>query len=210
MRIGIFGGTFDPIHNGHLRAAEEVGESFSLERIYFVPVFIPPHKKDQKISGVEDRLNMVRLAIKGNSFFKLSDIEVKRGGISYSIDTINSMEKKFDELYYLIGVDAFSEIHTWHRYTDLFYHTNFIVMVRPSHTRESGLRMFPSRVRKHIKALDDRTFEHVSGKRVHLQLVTQLDISATRIRFSMGEGKSIRYLVPSQVEKYIKGKELYQ
>ena len=210
MRVGIFGGTFDPIHNGHLRAAEEVGESFSLGKIYFVPVFIPPHKKDQKISGVEDRLNMVRLAIKGNSFFKLSDIEVKRGGISYSMDTINSMEKKFEELYYLIGVDAFSEIHTWHRYTDLFYHTNFIVMVRPSHARESGLRMFPSHVRKHIKALDDRTFEHVSGKRIHLQLVTQLDISATRIRFSMGEGKSIRYLVPSQVEKYIKGKELYQ
>lgn len=210
MRVGIFGGTFDPIHNGHLRAAEEVGESFSLEKIYFVPVFIPPHKKDQKISGVEDRLNMVRLAIKGNSFFKLSDIEVKRGGISYSMDTIKSMEKKFEELYYLIGVDAFSEIHTWHQYTDLFYHTNFIVMVRPSHARESGLRMFPSHVRKHIKALDDRTFEHVSGKRVHLQLVTQLDISATRIRFFTGEGKSIRYLVPSQVEKYIKGKELYQ
>jgi nicotinate-nucleotide adenylyltransferase len=210
MRVGIFGGTFDPIHHGHLRAAEEVGESFSLERIYFVPVFIPPHKKDQKISGVEDRLNMVRLAIKDNSFFKLSDIEVKRGGISYSMDTIKSMEKKFEELYYLIGVDAFSEIHTWHRYTDLFYYTNFIVMVRPSHARESGLRMFPSHVRKHIKALDDRTFEHVSGKRVHLQLVTQLDISATRIRFSTCEGKSIRYLVPSQVEKYIKGKELYQ
>ena len=210
MRVGIFGGTFDPIHIGHLRAAEEVGESFSLERIYFVPVFIPPHKKDQKISGVEDRLNMVRLAIKGNSFFKLSDIEVKRGGISYSMDTIKSMEKKFEELYYLIGIDAFSEIHTWHQYTDLFYHTNFIVMVRPSHARESGLRMFPSHVRKHIKALDDRTFEHASGKRVHLQLVTQLDISATRIRLSMGEGKSIRYLVPSQVENYIKGKELYQ
>lgn len=210
MRVGIFGGTFDPIHNGHLRAAEEVGESFSLEKIYFVPVFIPPHKKDQNISGVEDRLNMVRLAIKGNSFFKLSDIEVKRGGISYSMDTIKSMGKKFEELYYLIGVDAFSEIHTWHQYTDLFYHTNFIVMVRPSHARESGLRMFPSHVRKYIKALDDRTFEHVSGKRVHLQLVTQLDISATRIRFFTGEGKSIRYLVPSQVEKYIKGKELYQ
>ena len=210
MRVGIFGGTFDPIHNGHLRAAEEVRESFSLERIYFVPVFIPPHKKDQKISGVKDRLNMVRLAIKGNSFFKLSDIEVKRGGISYSMDTIKSMEKKFEELYYLIGVDAFSEIHTWHQYTDLFYHTNFIVMVRPSHARESGLKMFPSHVRKHIKTLDDRTFEHASGKRVHLQLVTQLDISATKIRFSMGERKSIRYLVPSQVEKYIKDKELYK
>jgi nicotinate-nucleotide adenylyltransferase len=210
MRIGIFGGTFDPIHNGHLRAAEEVGESFVLEKIYFVPVFIPPHKKDQQISGVEDRLAMLRLAIKGNSFFKLSDIEARRGGISYSIDTIKVMEKKFGDLYYLIGVDAFSEIHTWHRYTDLFYHTNFIVMVRPSHKRKSGLRMFPAGARKHMKILDDGTFQHVSGKMVHIQLVTQLDISATRIRLSVGEGKSIRYLVPAQVEKYIKGKQLYK
>jgi nicotinate-nucleotide adenylyltransferase len=210
MRVGIFGGTFDPIHNGHLRVAEEVRESFSLERIYFVPVFIPPHKKDQQISGMEDRLNMIRLALKGNYLFKLSDIEAKRGGVSYSIDTISSMEAKFGELYYLIGVDAFSEIHTWHRYTDLFYHTNFVVMVRPSHKGKPGLRMFPSHVRKQIKALDDATFEHVSGKRVHLQAVTQLDISATKIRYSTSEGKSIRYLVPPQVEKYIKGKELYK
>jgi len=210
MRVGIFGGTFDPVHNGHLRAAEEVRETFSLEKIYFVPVFIPPHKKDQQVTGVEDRLAMLRLATKGNNFFKLSEVEARRGGISYSMDTINVMGKKFRELYYLIGADAFAEIHTWHRFTDLFDHTHFVVMVRPSHARESGLRMFPSHVRKHIKALDDRTFEHVSGKRVHLQLVTQLDISATRIRFFTGEGKSIRYLVPSQVEKYIKGKELYQ
>lgn len=209
MRVGIFGGTFDPVHYGHLRAAEEVGESFSLEKIYFVPVFFPPHKKDQQISGTDDRLAMVRLAIKGNDFFKLSDIEVKRGGVSYSIDTILVMKKKFGELYYLIGVDAFSEIHTWRRYTDLFYHTNFIVMVRPGHNLKTGLTMFPSDVRDNIKTLDNRTFEHISGKRVYLQLITQLDISATRIRSSIREGKSIRYFVPAQVEKYIKGKELY-
>lgn len=210
MKIGIFGGTFDPIHNGHLRVAEEIGESFLLKKIYFVPVYIPPHKSNRKISDVEDRLAMVRLAIKGNSRFTLSDIEARRGGVSYSIDTIQVMEKKFKELYYLIGVDAFSEIDTWHRYKDLFYHTNFIVMVRPNHKGRSGLMMFPTDVRKHMKRLDDGTYEHSSGKKVCLQFVTQLDISATRIRASINGEKSIRYLVPSTVEKYIRERKLYQ
>jgi nicotinate-nucleotide adenylyltransferase len=210
VRAGIFGGTFNPVHNGHLRAAEEIRESFSLERIYFVPVFIPPHKKNRQIANAEDRLAMLRLAIKGNSFFKLSSIEIQRGGISYSIDTLRDMEKKLEDLYYLIGVDAFSEIRTWHRFTDLFFHTNFIVMVRPSHRRKSGLAMFPAEVKKQIKILDDRTFQHISGKKIYLRYVTQLDISATRIRESMAEGKSIRYLVPVAVENYIKERKIYE
>lgn len=210
MRAGIFGGTFNPIHNGHLRAAEEVREFFTLDRIYFVPAFIPPHKKTNEITDAEDRLAMVRLALKGNSFFTLSGIEIKRGGISYSINTIQAMENKLDELYYLLGIDAFSEIHTWHRYTDLFSHANFVVMVRPSHKRQSGLSMFPAKVRKQMKILDDGTFQHVSGNKVYLHHVTQLEISATKIRESMSEGKSIRYLVPAAVEKYIKDKKLYQ
>ena len=122
--------------------------------------------------------------MKGNSFFKLSDIEVKRGGISYSIDTIKSIEKKFEELYYLIGVDAFSEIDTWHRYGS-FLSYEFYRHGKTQAYKGTGLRIFPSDVRKQIKVLNDRTFEHTSGKRVHLQLITQLDISATRIRFSM-------------------------
>lgn len=209
MRAGIFGGTFNPVHNGHLRAAEEIRESFTLDRVFFVPAFIPPHKKTREIADAEDRLSMVRRAIKGNSLFTLSGIEIKRGGISYSIDTLQTMEKKLDELYYLIGIDAFSEIHTWHRYTDLFSHAHFIVMVRPSHKRRSGLSLFPPRVRKQMKTLSDGTFQHSSGKKVYLHHVTQLDISATTIRASIGEGKSIRYLVPAAVEKYIKEKGLY-
>ena len=113
-------------------------------------------------------------------------------------------------LFLFIGVAAFSEIHTWHRYKDLFYHPNFIVMVRPNHKRRSGLTMFPTGVRKHMKRLDDVTYEHGSGRKVRLQFVTQLDISATRIRASVSEQKSIRYLVPSTVEKYIIQRKLYQ
>lgn len=142
MRVGVFGGTFDPIHNGHLRVAEEIRESFSLDRVYFVPVFIPPHKQHRRISDVADRLAMVRRAIRGNHFFRASDVEAARGGVSYTIDTVQGMERKFGELFYLIGIDAFFEIHTWHRYAELFHHTNFVVMVRPSTKKKSGLACF--------------------------------------------------------------------
>ena len=210
MKTGIFGGTFNPIHNGHLRAAEEIRESFALDKVYFVPAFIPPHKRSKEIAEANDRIAMVRLAIKGNMLFSLSSIEIKRGGISYSIDTIQAMGKKLGEIYYLIGIDAFSEIHTWHRYAELFSHTNFVVMVRPSHKRRSGLFLFPSRVRKEMRVIDDKTFQHTSGRKIYLHHVTQLDISATRIRESANRGMSIRYLVPAPVEKYIQDKRLYQ
>lgn len=210
MRVGVFGGTFDPIHTGHLRAAEEVRELFSLSRIYFIPVFIPPHKRSREISGIDDRLAMAGLAIKGNRFFKVSDMEAKRGGISYSIDTITTIEETFGDVYFLIGADAFSEIDTWHRYPDLFSHADFVVMVRPGHKGTSGLAMFPPDVRKNMKAVDERTFKHASGKHTYLQPITQLDISATKIRTYAGEGKSIRYLVPRAVENYIAREGLYR
>jgi nicotinate-nucleotide adenylyltransferase len=210
VKAGIFGGTFNPIHNGHLRAAEEIRESFALDTIYFVPAFIPPHKKTKEIADAKDRIAMVRRAIKGNSLFTMSGIETQRGGISYSIDTLVTMEKKLNDMYYLIGIDAFLEIHTWHRYADLFSHTNFVVMIRPSPKRQSGLSMFPAKVRKEMTILEGGVFLHASGKKVYLHRVTQLDISATQIRESVKTGKSIRYLVPAAVEKYIKDKKLYQ
>ncbi|HOJ43890.1 MAG TPA: nicotinate (nicotinamide) nucleotide adenylyltransferase, partial [Syntrophorhabdaceae bacterium] len=119
MKIGLFGGTFDPIHIGHLRAAEEIREMYFLDVIYFIPVYIPPHKREKKIADYEDRVSMIRLSIKGNRFMKLSDIEIKRGGVSYSYDTIRYFEDKFKDIYFIIGVDAFSEINTWYRYKEL-------------------------------------------------------------------------------------------
>lgn len=210
MKVGIFGGTFDPVHVGHLRAAEEVREIFSLERIYFVPVLVPPHKDKHRITRVDDRLTMVKRAMRGNQRFRLSQIEIKRGGISYSIDTIETFEKRFGDPYYLIGVDAFAEINTWHRYMELFYHTHFIVMIRPGEHKAKGLMIFPPEVRKQMEVVKEGTFQHISGKRVYLQAITQLDISATRIRTFLHDEKSIRYLVPTQVENYINNRGLYR
>ncbi len=210
MRIGILGGTFDPVHFGHLRAVEEVRNSFMLDKITIVPVNIPPHKKDLKISPPEDRLNMLKMAIDGNEALEVSDVEIARGGISYTIETLLDFEKKYEDLYYLLGVDSFHEIETWHMYEELFYHTNFIVMARPSKKRFLGLDSFPEKVRDKFVKIDERTFKHVSQKMVYVLEVTQLDISSSKIREYVKRGFSIKYLVPPAVERYIYQRGLYR
>ncbi|MCS7281540.1 MAG: nicotinate-nucleotide adenylyltransferase [Desulfobacterota bacterium] len=210
MKIGVMGGTFDPIHLGHLRAAEEVRVSFGLEKVVMVPVNIPPHKRDFKISSAEDRLNMVRMAITGNEAFEVSDVEIQRGGISYTLDTVFEFKKNYGEVYYLIGVDAFHEIDTWYMYEELFYHTNFIVMARPSKRTFLGLESFPLKVREKMVDLGENTYRHVSSNMTYVIWVTQLDISSSKIREYVKKGISIKYLVPPQVEEYIKERGLYK
>jgi nicotinate-nucleotide adenylyltransferase len=210
MRIGIFGGTFDPVHVGHLRAAEEIRELYLLDKVYFVPACIPPHKRARKITDPALRLKMLKAAIRGNGFLYTSDIEIKSGGVSYSINTIKVFEKRFKKIYFIVGVDAFSEIDTWHNYREIFSHTNFIIMGRPSNGRKGAREMFPPDIRKEISRVDGNTFEHTSGKRIHLQHVTQLDISSTDIRELTGVGRSIKYLIPRQVEKIIDKEKLYR
>jgi nicotinate-nucleotide adenylyltransferase len=209
MAIGIFGGTFDPIHMGHLRVAEEIREIFSLERIYFVPGGIPPHKRKRGIAASEERLCMVKASVKGNSFFRVSEIETKRSGPSYTIDTLKDFEKRFDELYFLIGIDAFSQIDTWHLYQKLFYHTNFIVMTRPSGKKQTISKMLPGDVKKEIRKSNDTMWTHKSGKRIYLHDITQIDISSTKIKELLKKDQSIRYLVPASVEKIITERGLY-
>lgn len=210
MKVGIFGGTFDPIHNGHLRVTEEIREIFSLDIVYFVPVFVPPHKKYQYIADSEDRVNMIRLAIRGNRFMKISDIEIKRGGISYSYDTVLFFEKKYKDLYFIIGIDAFAEIKTWYRYREIFFHTNFIVMVRQRGLKKIGIEMFPEEIRGDIRQVGQGIFRHLSGTSILFQDITQLDISSTKIRELLKENRSIRYLMPERVEKYIDKRGLYR
>ncbi|HNT67534.1 MAG TPA: nicotinate-nucleotide adenylyltransferase [Syntrophorhabdaceae bacterium] len=210
MKIGIFGGTFDPVHIGHLRVAEEIREAFSLERIVFVPVFVPPHKRNCRITGADDRLHMLKAGTRGNRFFRTSEIEIQRGGISYTLDTLKVFEKRFGEVYFLIGIDAFSDIHTWHAYRELFSHAHFIVMTRPAHTQPPLFDVLPDDVRGEVKALDEATLEHASGRRIYLHEITQLDISSTKIKKLLKSGRSVRYLVPGSVERYIHQRRLYR
>lgn len=210
MKVGIFGGTFDPVHIGHLRVSEEVRELFALDRVYFVPVYIPPHKKDKNITDADDRLKMIRLATRGNRFFRASDIEIKRGGLSYSFDTIRFFEKKYKDLYFIIGIDAFSEIDTWYNYREIFYHTNFIIMVRARGDNRYKIGIFPDDIKGDMKKIDKNIFRHISGKKIYFHDVTQIDISSTQIRDYRNKDMSIRYLVPDSVERYIKQQGLYR
>jgi nicotinate-nucleotide adenylyltransferase len=210
MATGIFGGTFDPIHMGHLRVAEEIREIFSLERIYFVPGGMPPHKRRRKITAAEERVRMVKAAVKGNRSFQVSEIEIKRSGPSYTIDTLKAFKKRFDELHFIIGIDAFSQINTWHLYRELFYHTNFIVMTRPSGKKQTILEMLPADVRKEIKKSTDTTCAHRSGRKIYLHDITQIDISSTKIKELLKKNRSIRYLVPASVENIIIERGLYK
>lgn len=209
MRIGILGGTFDPVHLGHLRAVEEVREKLDLKRVILLPANIPPHKRDAKITPAEDRLRMLQLAVEDNRFLEVSDAEIKRGGVSYTIETIMEFERTGDDIFYLLGVDSFHEIDSWHRYEELFEHANFVVMERPSKRRFMGIESFPERIRKDFVQVGERIFKHTSSKLVYVIPVTQIDVSSSFIRECLKRGQSIKYLVPEKVETYIYQRRLY-
>jgi nicotinate-nucleotide adenylyltransferase len=209
-KVGLFGGSFDPVHLGHLRVAEEVRGHLGLEKVYFIPTAIQPLKGDTAAIPADERLRMIRMAIRGNRFFRASDVEIKRGGVSYSIDTVRSFARRFDDLYFLIGVDAFSDIRLWKDWMDLFRSTSFAVMARPNHQTKDLVKMLPEEVRPLVKRIDKSTYEHVSGKKLHLLEITQLDISSTNIRSLAKQGRSIRYLVADSVERFVKQKGLYK
>jgi nicotinate-nucleotide adenylyltransferase len=210
MKIGIFGGTFDPVHIGHLRAAEEIREGFPLNRIYFVPANIPPNKRSKEITGVDVRIEMLKAAVRGNRYLSVSDVEAKRGGISYTIDTIRSYARDRDEPFFIIGMDAFLEIDTWYDYENLFYHTNFIVITRPFGTTTNGIDIFPSPAREAIRKKGEGEYEHRSGKKIYLKDVTAIGVSSTDIRRYVKDGRSIRYIVPESVKRIIIRRGLYR
>ena len=213
MKIGLFGGTFDPVHWGHLRSAEEVSETFGLDRVYFIPAAVPPHKRGQTTTPARDRLRMVRLAVAKNPKFKVSTAEISRAGVSYSIDTVREFAAtcdKGDSLYFIIGLDAFREIGTWKDFAGLFPLCNFIVTSRPGSKEKDPLKGTGVAV-KNLFCYDSKqnNYRHESGTRIFFDELTDIAISASEIRALVKERKSIRYLVPPEVENYIKRRGLY-
>jgi nicotinate-nucleotide adenylyltransferase len=211
-RVGLFGGTFNPIHLGHLRGAEEIREAFDLEEVIFIPSSIPPHKVSEGVIEAKYRLEMVRLAISENPYFSLSDIELKRPGKSYSIDTIQYFRETYPwTLYFILGSDAFVEIETWKQYQTLFTLCDFIVMVRPGVQGNSLTSRLPSSLRTHFHPEGkEGRWIHSSGHCLFFKEITFLDISSTKIREAIAHGKSVKYLLPPAVERYIKECELYR
>ena len=218
MKIGIFGGTFDPVHFGHLRSALEVGEACGLERVVLIPAAMPPHKGRGAMAAAADRLRMIELAVAGASGLAVSDMEIRRAGLSYTIDTVRyfQSESPDGEIVLIMGLDAFLEIETWKSFREILSIVPVIVMSRPTprggraesdRERVKGVLggiVSPEAVVETTKGLQAPGFKPVT-----VQPVTALDISSTRIRELVGAGRSIRYLAPAAVVEHIRTKGLY-
>ncbi len=214
MRLGLFGGTFNPIHIGHLRAAVEVTEAFNLDRLLLIPSARPPHKNTNDMASAQDRLEMVRLSLEGIPSVEASDVELTRFGPSYTIETLRYFQNHFgskSKIHFIVGLDAFSEITTWKSYKQLFAAAHFIVMTRPG-SKLTSLKDF---IHTHIS--QEYTYDRTSNSYSHPQWysifcfrVTHLDVSATLIRDAIRQERSIRFLVPKAVEGFIKEKGLYK
>lgn len=188
MKIGILGGTFNPIHIGHLILAEEVREKLNLDKIIFVPAYLPPHKNNADIANASVRLEMVKLAISANTYFSVSDIEIKKDGLSYTINTVKEFRKAYpaDELYFIIGSDLLNYLDDWKDLNEVIKMVKFIVATRPGYPLE--------KIPSYISTIPIRA----------------VDISGFEIRKAIKENRSFRYLVPETVFNYINKHRLYR
>jgi nicotinate-nucleotide adenylyltransferase len=185
MRLALFGGTFDPIHNAHLTVARETASQFHLDQVWFIPAAHPPHKSDHTGATYEDRFRMTELACQEDPRFVVSDLEAG-GGKSYSVDTVERVRGLGEEPYFIIGADAFAEITSWHRWQDLLRLTEFIVVTRPGHQYATPV-----------------------GARVHRLETVALPVSSSEIRRKLAGGQ-IPGELPSAVGRYIAERSLYQ
>jgi nicotinate-nucleotide adenylyltransferase len=219
-KIGLFGGSFNPVHLGHLRAALETRIAFELETVLMIPSARPPHKSAKDMAPASDRLNMVRMVTSSTPGLAVSDMELKRPGLSYTVDTIKRFQAEIDDagMYLIIGLDAFLEYDTWHQYPDLFRLTPIIVLLRPGRevinldqARELMEKQLASNIsgQYHFDPSPPR-FTHPDLQPVHILEVTRLSISSSRIRRLVRNNKSIRFLVPEKVRQYIAKQGLYQ
>lgn len=212
-RVGLFGGTFNPIHLGHLRGAEQIREAFGLQEVIFIPAALPPHKVTEKIIEAHHRLEMVKRAIQKNPYFSASDVELRRSGKSYSIDTIRYFRERHQSslFFFILGRDAFVEIETWKEYQHLFSLCNFIVMTRPGFQKSSS-SPFPlpeSLIPAFRYDQKAQAWVHSSGYTLFFKEIKFLDISSTRVRELIEKGESVRDLIPPEVEAYVREHGLY-
>ena len=198
-RIGILGGTFNPIHLGHLLTAQDALEQLGLERVIFIPSATPPHKVVDKLATGRDRLRMIKLAIRGNDQFEVDDIEIKRGGKSYTVDTLMALRQRHPraDLYFIIGADSLQELHLWREVARLVTLCTFVTVPRPGFKPEPVID----------PRLDAATRRRL---RQHVLHGHACDIASRDIRARVSGGRSMRYLVPDAVRFYIEKNRLYR
>ncbi len=217
--IGLFGGTFNPIHMGHLRVAEDVRAGFNLEKIVFIPSAIPPHKDADGLADARARYAMILDALSPCPDFSASDVEIHRQGTSYTIDTVSYFQTHLPKgavFYWIVGLDAFLEVTTWKHWQTLFDLIPFIVMTRPGTApiadplteMENYIR---TRMAEEYEYVSQQScFIHKTKQPIYLTRVTPVNISSSFIRARVRQGLSIQGLVPDGVDDYIQHKGLYQ
>ncbi|MDD2057201.1 nicotinate-nucleotide adenylyltransferase [Pseudomonas sp. GD03860] len=208
-RIGVLGGTFDPVHIGHLRSALEVAEVLALDELRLMPNARPPHRDTPQVSA-EDRLAMVRCAVEGVPTLTVDARELLRDTPSYTIETLESMRAEMaasDQLFLLLGWDAFCGLPSWHRWEELLQHCHILVLQRPDADVEP-----PDALRNLLAARSVSDPQALVGPAGHIAFVwqTPLAVSATQIRQLLASGKSVRFLVPDAVLAYIDAHNLYR
>lgn len=212
--VGVFGGTFNPIHTAHLRAALEVREALALDEVRFVPAAVPPHKTPVGIAPASDRLRMVELAIAGVPGFRTWPVELEREGPSYTVETLRTLRAEIGmdaRIVLILGRDAFAEFGTWRDPEVIVSLCDVVVMTRPPWPE----RLDPAELPVACQGAfcydpGSEALRHASGHSVTLTRITGLDISATQIRALVAAGRSIRFLVPAAVEQYLDARGLYR
>jgi nicotinate-nucleotide adenylyltransferase len=213
-RVGILGGTFDPVHNGHLAVAEAVRQALSLSSILFVPAFLPPHKPTYTISPFARRAAMLELAVANTPGFSVSRLEAERVGPSYSIDTLRTLAQSLGKqvhLFFIIGMDAFAEIHTWKAYRELLNYASFVVIGRPDHCQQSCGQTVAANFSGYTLNESQGCWRGESGQGgIYPVAMVPVKVSSTEIREAVRQGKEIVTLVPSAVADYIAAQSLYR
>ncbi len=211
-RIGVFGGTFNPIHLGHLRIAEEISEVLGLGKVLFIPASDPPHKEVDGMVGGELRLRMVELAIEDNPRFEASSMELDRGGTSYTVETLRELKAAREgvEITLIIGADSYNDISTWRASEEIFTLAHVAVVGRPGSATKKLADTLPVEVAGKFW-YDENLNGYASsyGNTVYFPATTMLDISSTAVREMVSSGASVRYLVPDAVARFIAAERLY-
>lgn len=222
MNIGLFGGTFDPIHRGHLKVARAAAERFGLREVWFVPADIPPHKQRSPITSYFHRYSMIALAVADEPDFLPSLLEAPEPEAhmerrpSYTINTIRQVKtelRRGDRLFFLIGIDAFCDIDKWHKADELLRECDFVIAARPGYSLDEVVRWLPKELRptrNKLRELGQDDALRLRGVRLHLLRETHEDVSATQIRAAIRNGKALTEFVPEAVAEYIRKEGLYR
>jgi nicotinate-nucleotide adenylyltransferase len=214
-RIGVFGGTFNPIHTGHVKAARIVQGKFLMEKILFVPSYIPPHKESAEIASPFHRLKMVELALASYPRFIPSSVEIDAREKSYSIITLKKIKKLFPEafIFFILGIDAFSEIDTWKDWHQVLEQCFFVVISRPGHNLQDARKVIEGKYKKRmvgISPAEEIGEDMFASYKIFLFPMDSLKVSSTEIRKRIKTGISLKGMVPEEVEIYIHQNGLYR